>query len=372
MNSLSGIMTVPFARPSLVAWEEMETEFKKICESGQITSGKFTRQFETLVEQSLGVRHAIAVSSGTAGLMLALKAVEAQGEIVLPSFTFPATLQAVLWAGCVPVFSDCEEGTYCLDPKHVESLISSRTSAVLPVYLYGLPPGIDRLQEICRKKSLKLIFDAASAMGAKYKNQPAGCFGDAEIFSLSPGKVVTAGEGGMVTTQQDALAEKIRGLRNSGKMKDGFSLFGLNARMSEFHALLGYKNFEQKEDSIKKRIHLIESYKKKLGKIKGLHFQEEPPERVSNGNFMVIFLDPSITRVTRDELQKALQESGIETKSYFTPPLHLLMSLPESLPRTEKASETCLALPLYEEMPASAVDYISEKISQILEGNPAA
>lgn len=368
MKTDSTIIQVPFSRPSLVSWEKINSDFREVWESGQITCGKLTRKFEVSMEQALEVRHAIAVSSGTAGLMLVLKAIEAEGEVILPSFSFPATLQAVCWNGCTPVFADCEEETYGIDAHHVEQLISSRTCAVLPVYLYGMPPDIERLQDICKRHHLKLIFDSASAMGARYRQRLAGPFGDAEVFSLSPGKVVTAVEGGVITTNDDSLAEQIKGLRNSGKMENGFSPFGLNARMSEFHAGVGYKNFAQLNDSIQKRGLLIQRYKENLGKIKGIRFQGVSSERISNNNYMVIFLDPLITRLTRDGLCHALQKMGIETKRYFSRPLHRLVPNSKvSLPRTDHASETCLALPLYEAMPPTDVEDVCDEIAEILE-----
>src|SRR3989338_5825889 len=165
---------IPLTRPSLVGYEKVEKEFREIWNSKQITLGKYTRKFEASLENYLNVRNVIAVSSCTSGLMLAIKALELSGEVIVPSFTFAATVHALLWGQCTPVFADCEEGTYCIDPSKIKSLITKKTTAIMPVYVYGHPPNFNKLQKIADEYGLKILSDAASGLGAKYKTAFAG------------------------------------------------------------------------------------------------------------------------------------------------------------------------------------------------------
>lgn len=369
------VIVVPFAQPTLGQFDEIAILLREVWDSGQVTMGKYTRALEELAEQKLNVRHAVAVASCTAGLMLAIKAMGITGEVIVPSFTFPATVHAIVWSGCTPVFVDCENGTYNINVDLVEPLINRRTTAIVPVYCYGLPPCFDKLESLAMKYGLRVIADAAQALGAIYRDTPAGGFGDAEVFSLSPTKIVSAIEGGLVTTNSVELATRIRYMRNYGSAPDhSDTLFvGLSARLSELHAAVGWSNLGKLDDLRRRRAELIEHYKQQLQGLPGISFQSIPVDVGSTGSIMVIVVDENEAGISRDHLGDALRHMGIETRKYFYPAVHQLTAyatLPRSQQRhlavSERIAEEALALPLYSHMSRTIVDHVCREIKHIL------
>ena len=229
-----------FIRPTLPALDSVVGQYRSAYENGLITNADIVGKFEAAVAERLQVKHCIAVSSCTSGLMMSLRGLGVTGEVILPSFTFFATGHSARWNGLTPVFADCDPDTWNVDVEDVERKITERTRALLIVHLYGNPANVEALTKIAQKHNLKLIFDGAHAFGSQYRGKPIGSFGDAEVFSLSPTKLLVAGEGGLVTTNDALLAKAIRLMRNYG---DGGAYdpewIGLNARMSEFNAALG-------------------------------------------------------------------------------------------------------------------------------------
>lgn len=365
---------IPIIRPTLVDFKDVEKEFKEVWNSGQVTVSKYTRLFEQEVEKTLKVRNAIAVSSCTSGLILAVKALDLKGEVILPAFTFAATAHALVWNGIKPVFCDSRKDTYNIDVDKIHSLITDKTSAIMPVYIFGVPPYIDMLEKIASKNNLKLLFDSAQGLGAKYKGKTSGGFGDVEVFSLSPTKVVSSIEGGLVTSDNDELAGKIRQMRDYGKSNDGEDMdyVGLSARISEFHSIVGLKNFSKTKLLIKNRLNLIKLYKNNLKDIKGISFQHIPEDCNPTGNYMVIFIDSSKAKVSRDEVYDYMKKNEIQTKKYFYPALHLQKAYIKyrkryqgKLPVAEKAAEEGLALPLFSHMDKKTILHICELLQDI-------
>ncbi len=367
--------TVPIILPTLVDYRSVEKEFREVRDSGQVTVSKYTELFEKQVCRTLGVKNAIAVSSCTSGLILAVKALDLKGEVIVPAFTFAATAHALAWNKITPVFCDSEKGTYNIDVKKVEPLINGKTSAIMPVYIFGVPPRITELEKLAKKYNMKLLFDSAQGLGARYKGRLAGGFGNAEVFSMSSTKVVTSIEGGLVTTGDDDLAGKIRQMRDYGKSFDGEGMdyVGLSARMSEFHSIIGMRNFSKMEQLIKRRKKLIAHYKKNLEDVKGISFQKIPSCSESTGNYKVIFIDEKKARATRDEVYQFMKEKRIQTKKYFYPALHMQKAYAQFkkkyqglLPVAEKASKEGLALPLYSHMNRKIVSRVCTELKKIL------
>ncbi len=365
---------VSIIKPTLFDHTEIDSEMQEIFSTGNVTVSKYVRQFEKECAQYFGVRQVVAVANATTGLMLAVKGLGLSGEVIVPSFTFTATVHSLVWNNITPVFVDCEEGTYNIDVSKVKEKITAKTSAIMPVYIFGNPPRIKELEEIAKRNNLKLIFDSAQAFGAEYKGIKAGGFGDCEIFSLSPTKVLTAIEGGLIATNDEELAGFLRQVRDYGKTIDGKNIefVGLNARMSELHALVGLKNLKNIEKCLKTRRELIALYKAFLGGIDGLSFQEVLLENTASGNYMVIFVDKKLFGISRDDLCEALKAENIETKKYFHPPIHmqkayfeLRAKYAERLPVTEKASERGLALPLYGHMDTETAEKVCCAIRRI-------
>lgn len=367
---------IPIIRPTLIDFKDVQKEFREVWDSGQVTVSKYTTLFEEEVKKKLGVRNVIAVSSCTSGLILSVKALGLKGEVILPAFTFAATAHALVWNNVTPVFCDSEKGTYNIDVKRIEQLITKRTSAIMPVYIFGVPPKINALEKLASKYDLKLIFDSAQGLGARYKGKLAGGFGDIEIFSMSPTKVISSIEGGLVTTNNDELAGMIRQMRDYGKSHDGedMDFVGLSARISEFHSIVGMKNFSHMKVLIRNRLNLISLYKKQLNGLKGISFQSIPEDCESTGNYMVIFVDAERAKTSRDEVYNFLKKKDVQSKKYFYPALHMQKAYSRyknkykgRLPIAEKAANEGLALPLYSHMDKNTVLHICELLKEVLD-----
>src|SRR6185436_14437468 len=225
---------IPIAKPTLPQFEEIAAELEEILESGILSKGLHRLALEEAVAELLGVEHAIAVSSCTAGLMLTYQALGLSGaEVVVPSFTFMASVSALLWIGARPIFADVDAGTTNLDPAAAEASITKNTRAIVAVHNSGNPAAIADLQQVAENHNLRLVFDAAHAFGASYQGEEIGAQGDAQVFSLSPTKLVVAGEGGIVVTNDGQLADHVRIGREYGNCGDYDSAFpGLNARLT--------------------------------------------------------------------------------------------------------------------------------------------
>jgi dTDP-4-amino-4,6-dideoxygalactose transaminase len=358
--------------PRLGEREEFAEGLLPLWDSRLISLGKYCERLEEEAAKYLGVKHAVAVANCTSGLMLCMKALGMKGEVILPSYTFTATAHAAVWAGLEPVFVDCEPLTWTIDSAKVEKAVRSFTGGIVAVSIFGVPPRYCELERLSQKHGIPLLTDSAQALGSEYWGKKAGGFGDAEVFSLSPTKVVTAAEGGLVATNRDDVADYVRRGRDYGKNGSDVDFIGLSARMSEFHALLGLRNFEFLEEALTRRFALIERYKRRLSKIKGITFQHVPWGCRPSTNYFVINLNAEKCAVSRDELHVRLAEMGIETKRYFWPPVHMLKAYREyreryegKLPVTESVAASTLALPLFTEMEDEQVNTVCDAIEGV-------
>lgn len=371
---------IPIVQPSLHDFEAVISEFRQVWDSGQVTTGAFTRRFERAVEAKLKVPHAIMVQSCTAGLMLVLRALELKGEVILPAFTWTATAHALVWNGLTPVFADITPATYTLDIQEVARAITRRTVAIMPVNVFGCPPNYAAFVKLSREKKLPLIYDSAQGLGSKIQEQNgkwrySGGFGEAEVFSLSPTKVVSAMEGGLVTTHNRCLAQKLIQMRDYGKSADGEDIawVGLSARVPEINAIVAYHNFARMDELVARRQKLIATYKEELGELPGVQYQQIPSGYQSSGNYFTLFIDNHRARCPRDEVYASLQNQGIQAKKYFYPALHYQKVYQEiggpyrgKLPVTEAAAAAGLALPLYSHMTMDTVRQVSKAVVEIL------
>jgi dTDP-4-amino-4,6-dideoxygalactose transaminase len=244
----------PFIRPALPALSEVVANYEAVYQSGLLTNSKSVARLEGAVAERLRVKHCVAVSSCTSGLMMVLRALGLTGEIIVPSFTFFATGHATRWNNLTPVFADCDPNTWNVTPAEIERKITPKTSAILAVHLYGNPCDHQAIEQLATRRGLKLIFDAAHGFGSERRGRPVGSFGDAEVFSMSPTKLLVAGEGGLVTTNDAKLAEAIRFMRNYGDLGAyNPAWLGLNARMPEFNATLALAGLPLVDEKIKRR-----------------------------------------------------------------------------------------------------------------------
>jgi dTDP-4-amino-4,6-dideoxygalactose transaminase len=364
MNNLPAILggrpvfseMVPMVRPLLPAFSELADGFQRILETGMVTKGQYMRQFEKAMAEHLGVKHAVAVSSCTSGMMLTHKGLGLRGEVIVPSFTFMATASALVWAGLRPVFADVDRATNNLDPTAAEAAITPQTTAIVAVHQFGNPAEIDALQAVADRHGLKLIFDAAHGAGATYQGEAVGKQADAQIFSLSPTKLLITGEGGIVATNQDELAEKIRMGREYGNDGNYDSAFaGLNARMPEMSALLGLHSLENLEHAAQHRNETAALFQEMMGRLPGIGFQQVRVGNRHSYREFSITVDPQKFGLSRDVLARALAAENVDTRKYYYPAIHRqtayrIFDNGHPLPNTDWLSIHSLSFPMWSHM----------------------
>ena len=377
MATVSAESVVPVFFPTLPDPDELTDGMRRIFASGRVTVGEQVAALEDEVCARTGAEHTVAVSCGTSGLMLLLRALGLPNgsEVIVPTFTFAATAHALLWNNLRPVFCDCEPDSFTMDAVGAEALITEHTSAIYPVCIFGVPGDLDAYQRLADKHGLTLLYDSAQGLGSTYKGRPVGNFGAGEVFSMSPTKVVTALEGGLVTTNDADLAYLIRRMRDYGKAPDGEDMrwLGLSARMTEINALVGRWSLARLDTWIANRTRVMDRYAQRLCDIEGLRFQTIPDYCTSCRNYVVVLLDPDVLPVDRDGLYSRLADAGIQTKRYFHPALHnqtlysrIDPECAQRLPNSEMISRRALALPMYSHMSVSIVDNICDSLLALM------
>lgn len=365
---------VNIVRPRLPAFEEMKDEMAEIFSSGMVTKGRHVTAFEQAIAGHLGVKNAVAVSSCTLGLMLTYRGLGLTGDVVVPSFTFMATASSLVWAGLRPVLADVNFSTTNLDPAAAEAAITPQTTAIVAVHNFGNPAEIDELKAIADRRGLRLIFDAAHGFGALYRGQPVGSQGDAQVFSLSPTKLLIAGEGGIVATDDDALADRIRMGREYGNDGNYDSAFaGLNARMPELSALMGRHSLRNLESAARQRNHTADLYRRELGSLPGIAFQEIADGNRSSYREYSIMVDSSSFGLDRDQLATALTAENVDTRKYYDPPVHRQTAYEQFAPsdgklvNTDALASCSLSLPMWSELSDETALNICRAIRRINE-----
>jgi dTDP-4-amino-4,6-dideoxygalactose transaminase len=294
----------------------------RILESGNLTNGPTVRELEEHLEERLQVRNVVAVSSCTAGLMLVLQSQGVSGRVVMPSFTFSASAHAVAWAGGTPVFADVSADSLTLDPDRAREMVAG-ASAMTATHIYGTPCDVEALQAIADAEGIPLVYDAAHALGSRRAGRPIGGFGTAEVFSMSPTKVTTAVEGGIVATNDDAVAEHVRVGRNYGNSGDYDCAFpGLNARMSELNAAVALAGLEGLDDRLEHRRALIERFWAAVAGVPGLRRPAIAAGDVSTYKDLTLIVTPEEFGLDVPEVTAALAAEGIDSRRYFYPPIH--------------------------------------------------
>ena len=325
--------------------------------------GKYAGEFERKVQGYLGNSCARVLASGDVGLIVALHALALPegSEVVLPSFTFNSTVNAVLWNRLVPVFCDIDPGTFCADPEDVERAAGPRAAAVLATHVFGTPCDAERLRDLCHRRALALGFDAAHAFGSTYRGRRVGHLGDFEVFSFSGTKLVTSAEGGAVSCRTASMAERVEYARAYGFQGDYNSIHvGLNGKISELNAALGSLTVDLVDSAVSRRSVLAGRYHENLTDLPMISFQEIP------GDCTTTYKDFAIVCAQgRDALAAALRAAGIQTKTYFLP-LHGMPAYRRyhrrPLPRTEELARHVLCLPIFNEMSLAEVDMVCDVI----------
>ena len=372
-----GAKKIYVAQPTLPDYERVQAIFQKIYQNRILSNfAEYSCQLEQETQQKLVVKRALTFPNATSALMLIPKVLGLTGEVIMPSFTFCATGHAMVWNNLTPVFADINPQTFNIDPDDVERKITSKTSAIVAVHIFGNPCDIPRLEAIARKYNLKLIFDSAHALGSKYHGKPIGGFGDIECFSLSGTKVLTSAEGGLVTSNNEELINRISLGRNYGAGSDyNCQYIGLNGKMSEFHAALAVESMMLLDDLVMARNQLVELYRKRLSEIPGLSFQYVSPDHLSTFKDFGVLIDKERFGLDRNQLITKLNEEGIYPKKYFYPPLHQMTSYQsvvhraENLINTSKVADNIVCLPIFSHMSTDVLEKICYTVYRIWKNN---
>jgi perosamine synthetase len=360
---------IRLAKPYL-GKEEM-AEISSVVENGYLSQGPKIAEFEKALADYLALKHAIAVGSGTAALHLTVLALglNQNDEVIVPDFSFPATANAVALAGATPVLCDVQLTTFNIDPDEVIRLITPSTKAIMPVHQFGLAADMDAIVRIAKERGLIIIEDAACALGAEYRGQKCGTFGAASCFSFHPRKVITTGEGGVVVTNDDAIAGRVRSLRNHGNLDGDFPLLGYNYRISDINAAVGVAQMRRLPTLIEKRRELAGLYDQGLSSVPGLIVPKYPEDAVHTYQSYVVRLKD---KFARDRIRKALYEKGIEAGigTYAIHQSHYYKQVfgikGDRLLRSASAYEQTLALPLYPEMTSDDVEHVCANLRALL------
>lgn len=361
---------IPFFRPSMPAEERLAPLFASIVRSGRLHRGPHVEAFEAALADRLQVRNVIATSSGTTALMLTYKALDLRERVLVPSYTFMATVTAMAWMGVEPVFADIARHSWGLSPTAVRAVVEQvgAVEAIVAVHPFGAPAEVVALEALATELSVPLLFDAAQAFGAQVEGRAIGCFGRAEVFSTSATKLLTTGEGGFVATDDDLLAERIRLLANYGDA-GGYDARepGINGRMPELSAALGLEMLRCFDEQFARRLQLVEQYCSLLSGIEGISLQNAVPGTTSAYKDLVVLIEDGFG-MQRDQVGAKLAERGIETKPYFSPPVHRQSAFSHmrvDLPVTDHVATRSLALPLANDMSPSDVEAVVEVLHRL-------
>lgn len=349
----------------------------EVMKSGMLTSGlgagPKVKEFEENYAKFAGVKHAIAVNTGTAALHAALLAagIKTGDEIILPSFTFVATAEAIVLAGGKPVFADIDPETYTLSPRAVEKAVTMKTKAIIPVDMYGLPADIKQIREIALKNDLVIVEDCAQSHGATCEGKSAGAIADLACWSLYAAKNIGTGEGGVVTTDKDEFAEKVRMVRTHGeKVKYQSLMLGTNYRMTEIQAAIGIVQLRRLKEFFDKRLRNANRLTKNLENTEKIKLPPKLSNRTHSWYLYTVRIKDA-TDEKRNTIIKQMHTNGVGAEAYYPVPINKMPFYRENygtynLPETEKASKQVLSLPIHPQVTEEQIDYIAEIFLKLL------
>jgi perosamine synthetase len=377
----TAIHDIPFARPEFDA-----TELRAVGEvlsSGWVTQGPAVARFEEMFADRVGARYAVATSSCTTALHLALvlAGVRPGDEVICPSYSFIATANAILYAGATPVFADIERDTWNIDPEDASRRVSARTKAILPVHQVGLPADLDRLSHL-EARGISIVEDAACGIGSTYRGRPIGSHANLVCFSFHPRKTISTGEGGMLTTHDPAFAERARRLRSHGASVSALSRheakglvfeeyreLGFNYRMSDVQAAIGIAQLPKLEGLLARRRTIADRYDAAFRPLREVQVPARPPYAEHAFQSYGLLLT-SACRHDRNDLLRALVDRGISCRRGIPPihlePLYLDRYRPASLPVTEEVASRSLFLPMYSSLAEADQERVIHTVTDLL------
>lgn len=358
-------------QPTLPPFDEFVESLKEIWESKSLTNnGKFHQELEKRLADFLGVKYISLFANGTLALISALQVLKIGGDVITTPFSFVATTHALWWNGINPVFVDIEPDSYNIDPRKIESAITPRTSAILPVHVYGNPCNIEKIQEIGDIYGLKVIYDAAHAFGVTQNNNSILNFGDLSILSFHATKTYNTIEGGAIICHDEKTKKRIDYLKNFGFANETTVVApGINAKMNELQAAYGLLQLNSFEEQRQKRQKLSQLYCELLREVDGIRTQNEIENVKHNYSYFPILIDETKSKWSRDNLYEKLKENNIYPRKYFYPLISdfpTYRSLPssgsENLPNAKKIADNILCLPMYSNLPIEIINRIVEII----------
>ncbi len=361
---------IPISKPAIGPKERQLV--LDALDSGWVSSiGKYIDQFEAGFARYCGTKYALAVSNGTTGLHLALEALglKAGDEVIVPDLTFVATANAVAYTGATPVLADIEPDTLCLDPSSVKALISARTKAMIPVHLYGHPADMDALREIADAHGLAIVEDAAEAHGAEYRGRRAGSLGNCAVFSFYGNKIITTGEGGMLTTSDEQLYQRAKRLRDhamSAERRYFHEERGFNYRITNLQAALGVAQLERIDEFLERRAEIMSWYASEIACDKAVRLNEV--KNWAKSAFWMVCLEVDwFDEARRDSFMRKLKAQGIDSRPYFCTMSSLPMYRQNPLPVAARKARVGLNLPSYYELTRSDVLRIGAAVNETLD-----
>ncbi|MDP3920815.1 MAG: DegT/DnrJ/EryC1/StrS family aminotransferase [Candidatus Omnitrophota bacterium] len=368
-------VTRPFCAPP----EEFAEEYRRMSEAARFTNhGNCHERLERELAGYLGVPYFSLVNNATTGLMIACKALNLRGEVIVSPFTFPATVNALTWCGLTPVFADIAEKSFNLDPRRAEEAVTTRTSAILPVHLYGNVCDTRAFDEIARRRKLRLLYDAAHAFGVTRGDLPVGRYGDISVFSFHATKLFHTGEGGGLSCRTADLKNQVDLLRNFG-IRDTECVLtaGINGKMSELHAALGLVNLRHIAAERNERARVRRLYEEQLESLRGLTVIKPPSGGREALQYFVVQIDAAYFGMSRDSLCALLETNGVYARKYFyplcseqAPYRNLASAAPENLSAAITAAKQLLCLPFYGAMTSTDVDRVCGIISKSCRSRP--
>jgi perosamine synthetase len=364
-------MRIPLSAPDIS--EADIAAVASVLRTPRLSLGPVTEQFEAAVANFVSTPHAVAVSSGTAGLHLCIRAlgIGEGDEVIVPSFTFIAAANAIRYERATPVFTDIEPHTLNMDPRRIEEAITSRSRAIVVVHTFGVPADMSAILHIAQRHRLPVIEDACEAIGADHNGQKAGSMGHMGVFAFYPNKQITTGEGGMVVTRDEALARRIRALRNQGRYDtdDWFqhTELGYNYRISEINCALGLAQIGRLKTILQKRAAVAAAYHHHLS---GHGAIVVPPQAISNGSISWFVYVIRLNAKSRDNLMHGLTTAGIGCGRYFAPihlqPAYAAWRHAADLPVTEAEASRTLALPFFNDLNEAEVEEVCSTVKDLL------
>lgn len=367
---------IPVCEPTLTG-KEKEYVLECLDTNWISSAGEFIKRFEDGFSDYCGVKHGIACSNGSTALHLGVESlgIGKGDEVIMPDFTIVSCANAILQSGAKPVFVDVESDTWNIDPKKIKEKINSNTKAIMVVHLFGHPCEMDEIMQIASENNLKVIEDCAEAHGAKYKGRKIGSFGDVACFSFYSNKIITTGEGGMVITNNDETAEKLRLLRNLAFTQPRFihNDFGYNYRLTNVQAAMGVAQLENIDNFVRSRINNAKMYNEFF---KNSEFVRTPICREGNKNVYWMY-SILLNNHDRDEVMNKLGKKGIQTRTLFCP-MHMqpmfkkrgLIDENEQFPVSEDLWKRGFYLPSSSSLKIEEIKLISETLLEILNENP--